>query len=147
MGRTNTYENGAWKAICDVCGREYKSYQLTMRWDGLMVCQGDWEPRHPQDFVRGVADKIAPPWTRPEPEDYFIFFCTPTTSQGLADIGVADCAKSDIDSSLPSSGLPPPSPPPTLPPSTGGGCTAEGISAIPHFAIPGCSIPGKVFTP
>ena len=22
------------------------------RWDGLIVCKPDWEPRHPQDFVR-----------------------------------------------------------------------------------------------
>jgi len=37
-----------------------------------MVCEDDWEPRQPQDFVRGVADYQAPPWTRPEPQDQFI---------------------------------------------------------------------------
>jgi hypothetical protein len=36
-----------------------------------MVCDEDWETRHPQDFVRGVADVQAPPWTRPE-SDVFI---------------------------------------------------------------------------
>jgi hypothetical protein len=39
-----------------------------------MVCAGDWEPRQPQDFVRGVADFQAPPFTRPEPADVFIPF-------------------------------------------------------------------------
>lgn len=39
-----------------------------------MVCSGDWEPRQPQDFVHGVADIMAPPWTRPESSDSFIPF-------------------------------------------------------------------------
>ena len=38
-----------------------------------MVCSGDWEPRQPQDFVHGVADKQAPPFTRPEQLDHFIW--------------------------------------------------------------------------
>lgn len=37
-----------------------------------MVCEGDWEPRQPQDFVHGTADIMAPPWTRPESSDSFI---------------------------------------------------------------------------
>lgn len=42
-----------------------------------MVCDGPgtnycWEPRHPQDFVRGVKDKQTPPWVRPEPPDTFL---------------------------------------------------------------------------
>jgi hypothetical protein len=50
----------------------YKNSELQMRWDGLMVCNGDWEIRQPQDFVHGVADKQAPPFTRPEQSDTFI---------------------------------------------------------------------------
>jgi len=41
-----------------------------------MVCSGDWEIRQPQDFVHGVADKQAPPFTRPEQSDHFIFGST-----------------------------------------------------------------------
>lgn len=66
------YVRGEWKAVCDVCGRVFKASKLKPRWDGLMTCQQDWEPRQPQDFVRGVADTQAPPWTRPEQEDTFI---------------------------------------------------------------------------
>ena len=66
------YDSGDWKALCDVCGREYKATQLTKRWDGLMCCTQDWEPRQPQDFVRGVDDNQTVPWSRPEPADYFI---------------------------------------------------------------------------
>ena len=50
------YDSGDWKADCDVCGRTYKASKLKQRWDGLRVCQQDWEPRQPQDFVRGVPD-------------------------------------------------------------------------------------------
>ena len=73
------WDNGSWNVICDQCGRMYKSSELQLRWDGLMVCSGDWEPRQPQDFVHGVADKQAPPFTRAEQSDYFIFLVQPTS--------------------------------------------------------------------
>jgi len=66
------WDNGGWNVICDVCGRQYKDSELQLRWDGFMVCSGDWEPRQPQDFVHGVADIQAPKWSRPEQTDYFI---------------------------------------------------------------------------
>ena len=67
---------GQWRVICDRCGFKYWSGQLRKEWTGLMVCMGGdtndcWEPRHPQDFVRGKKDRQAPPWTRPEGEDVF----------------------------------------------------------------------------
>jgi hypothetical protein len=49
-----------------------KASDLRQRWDGLKTCTEDWEPRQPQDFVRGVADYQAPPWTRAEPANNFI---------------------------------------------------------------------------
>ena len=72
MSYKSRWDNGSWNVICDVCGRMYKNYELQARWDGLMVCSGDWEPRQPQDFVRGVADTQIAPWTRPEPTDSFV---------------------------------------------------------------------------
>jgi len=66
------YDRGDWSVLCDVCGRKLKASDLRQRWDGLKVCTEDWEPRQPQDFVRGVADYQAPPWTRPEPANNFI---------------------------------------------------------------------------
>lgn len=68
------YDRGDWKADCDACGRTFKASELKLRWDNLMVCSQDWEPRQPQDFVRGVADYQAPPWTRTEATDQFIPF-------------------------------------------------------------------------
>lgn len=63
---------GAWNAICDRCGFKRKSYEMKAEWDGLMVCRECWEPRQPQDFVRGVEDNQTVPWTRPEAPDVFL---------------------------------------------------------------------------
>ena len=74
MSYSPRYDRGDWKCICDSCGRIVKGSQLMKRWDGFMVDERCWEPRQPQDFVRGVADYQAPPFTRPEPSDNFIPF-------------------------------------------------------------------------
>ena len=72
MSYFSRYDRGDWSVLCDVCGRKMKASDLRQRWDGLKTCQEDWEPRQPQDFVRGVADYQAPPWTRPEPQNQYI---------------------------------------------------------------------------
>ncbi len=61
------YVAGDHYKICDVCGFQKRSSQTFKRWDGLMVCEEDWEPRHPQDFVRGRTDRQNVPDPRPEP--------------------------------------------------------------------------------
>jgi hypothetical protein len=57
---------GDWNAIDDVSGLQHKASELVQQWDGLMVARDDVEERHPQDFLRGVSDKIRVPWTRPD---------------------------------------------------------------------------------
>lgn len=47
---------GLFNIYCMSCNRKYKSNEIRKRWDGLLVCDEDWEPRHPQDFVRGVPE-------------------------------------------------------------------------------------------
>ena len=86
---------GDWNSVCDVCAQKYKSSQMRKRWDGLMVCPNDWEPRHPQDFLRSVPDRQSVPWSRPQTTDVFVFSCPYPTSGGLADFGTADCAQAD----------------------------------------------------
>jgi hypothetical protein len=71
------FEPGTWNAICDRCGFKYKARQLRLEWTNFRVCSGPgtngcWEPKHPQEKVRGKADHQAVPWTRPEPPDDFL---------------------------------------------------------------------------
>lgn len=59
--------------ICDVCGFAYRQSEMKLRWDNAVVCQKDYEARHPQDFVRAVhEDQQIKGLSRPEPEDRFI---------------------------------------------------------------------------
>jgi hypothetical protein len=90
---SNYYKAGTWNVHCDVCGFKFKSDKIRKRWDGLMVCQDDWEADHPQKFLRVKEDKQYVPFVREEPEENYIAdFCDFWTSSALADFGVADCA-------------------------------------------------------
>ena len=86
MSHVPHYIHGDWLADCDSCGKTFHASKLKKRWDGLMVCDRDWEPRQPQDFVKAQLDIQAVPWTRPEPADRFVtpfnpnLFVTNTTS-------------------------------------------------------------------
>jgi hypothetical protein len=60
------YHIGKWKACCDRCGQNYLNTDLRLEWTGLRTCKDCWEPRHPQDFLRGRKDNQAPSWVRPE---------------------------------------------------------------------------------
>lgn len=68
----NYYKPGVWNCICDVCGFEFKSDELRLRWDGIMACVEDWETRHPSDLLRVPKEDPSVPWTRPEAPDSFI---------------------------------------------------------------------------
>ena len=73
MRRTDPYyKPGDFWRICDVCGFRYRASETKKRWDGMIVCDEDFEQRHPQDFVRGVADRQRVPDPRPEPTDTFL---------------------------------------------------------------------------
>lgn len=72
MDGQNDYRPGDHWIICDVCGFKTRASDSRKRWDGLRVCKPDWEPRHPQDFVRGNRDRQTVPDARPEPTDTFL---------------------------------------------------------------------------
>ena len=70
----NSYRAGGALGICDECGRRFRLSDMRTRWDKALVCEADWEPRHPQEFVRGTHDRIkAPGPIRPEPADVYTF--------------------------------------------------------------------------
>ena len=62
------YQPGNHWVICDRCGFAYRNSEVRKTWDGLVVCKEDWEPRHPQDLLRGREDRVAPQGhVRPDP--------------------------------------------------------------------------------
>jgi len=76
MGDADYFAKGEWNFECDRCGFKFKSGQIAQEWTGLRVCRGPgtndcWEPKHPQQSLRGRKDDQAPPWTRPDPEPTF----------------------------------------------------------------------------
>ena len=99
--KKNYFLSGEWNVTCDVCSKKIKAHEAKHRWDGLIVCKDDWEPRHEQDFVKAKSDKITVPFTRPIPTfDFVEIACTAYSKQCLADYGTADCATVDVDYGL-----------------------------------------------
>jgi hypothetical protein len=66
----NYYSPGDWNAVCYECGRKRKASTLKRHWQGYYVCPEHWEARHPQDFVRGIQEKVAPAWVQPRSVTY-----------------------------------------------------------------------------
>jgi hypothetical protein len=93
MGNSDNLELGTWNATCDACGRKFKASRLRKRWDGFMVCEREWEPRHPQDFVRArpSPDPAPLPWTRTQPDPSFVLFCTPDGRTSVPDLAIPGC--------------------------------------------------------
>ena len=69
-GPADFLDLGNWNAACFQCGRKFKASEMLKHWQGYYVCVDHWEPRHPQDFVRGVADKPAAPWVQQETDTF-----------------------------------------------------------------------------
>ena len=77
---------------CDRCACAVRAKDAKKTWDNLIVCPDDWEPRHPQDFVRGRSDDMAAKDpVRSEPADRFIDQICDTRS-AVAGIAIAGCA-------------------------------------------------------
>lgn len=60
---------GTNNVICDRCGDKLKSDQVREEWTGLYVCNTCWEPRHPQDLIKGIPDDQNVEISRPEAPD------------------------------------------------------------------------------
>lgn len=135
------FKSGDWNAVCDICGFRFKASQLKKNWKNEMVCDADFELRHPQEFVRVRPEKIAAPWVRPEVDILTGPTCWLWMQSAYADLGTADCMQADylpmsyVDLYTMKWGAPPPFMTPTAL-----------TSGIPGYAIPGKAIPGVTFT-
>ena len=71
MSIRNRHKPGDWLYSCQRCGFTKYGSEIRQEWTGLRVCSKCWEPRHPQEFVRGLKDDIAPPFSS-KPLDVFL---------------------------------------------------------------------------
>lgn len=60
--------------ICDRCGWKIRKSTVRKTWDGLMVCEKDWEPKHSQLYPTPVitGEGRQYPNARLEPTDTFV---------------------------------------------------------------------------
>lgn len=71
MPPRHRHKPGDWLYACQRCGFTKYASEIRKEWTGLRVCDRCWDPRHPQDFVRGRKDDIAVPFAS-KPSDYFL---------------------------------------------------------------------------
>lgn len=58
-GRPYGYTEGDHLMVCDQTGLTRLSRDIVRQWDGLLVWKEQEDPRHPQEYVRGVPDDYA----------------------------------------------------------------------------------------
>lgn len=93
---STTYIPGQWNAICDRCGFKFKSSELRKDWQGLMVCDKDFETRHPQSLLKIPTEKAFPEWTRPRPADLMPAICYIYAIDAYAGLGEAGCMQAGV---------------------------------------------------
>lgn len=95
-GRADNLELGSWNIACAECGRKRKSHEVRKLppgtpGAGLYVCYPEhWEPRHPQEFVRGIPDRPAAPFVQQQ-NNNFVEFCTPNGLSAVPGQAVPGC--------------------------------------------------------
>ncbi len=95
-GRADYLSEDDWNATCSLCGRKRKASTLVKNWMGQYRCPEHNEPRHPQDFVRGIADHQTVPWSQPS-TDIDIAFCSFNGQSAIPDGAFPDCSIPDRD--------------------------------------------------
>lgn len=65
MPLRNSFRSGDWLFCCLRCGFTKYASEIRQEWTGLRVCSTCWDPRHPQDLVRGKADDQTVPHANP----------------------------------------------------------------------------------
>jgi hypothetical protein len=67
------YREGDHWTISDKTGRQIRASDSVKEWNGALVAKDEFEPRHPQDFVRSKGpDSLSVEDARPQPVDVFI---------------------------------------------------------------------------
>jgi hypothetical protein len=72
MGRTLHYRPGSFYRTDDRTGFPQRADHTRKEWNGLIVDEARWEPRQPQDLVKGVPDIQAVPDPRPLGQNVYV---------------------------------------------------------------------------
>lgn len=78
-GRADYLELGTWNVACAECGRKRKAHEMRqlppgVPGGGMYVCFPEhWNMRQPQDYVRGVPDKMAAPYVQQQVDTYPLY--------------------------------------------------------------------------
>lgn len=72
MGEADYFAPGEWNVECERCDKKIKASDAYHEWNGLVVCRQCYDPRQPQDFVRGRRDRQSVPDPRPDPDPVFV---------------------------------------------------------------------------
>jgi hypothetical protein len=72
MGRHYKYRPGSFYRVDDRTGFSQRAEHTRKQWNNLIVDEKVWEPRQPQDLVRGVKDQQSVQDVRPLAPDQFV---------------------------------------------------------------------------
>lgn len=72
MGRELHYRPGSFYRVDDRTGFAQRAERTRKEWNGLIVDEGVFEPRQPQDLVKGVRDDQSVPEARPLAPNTFV---------------------------------------------------------------------------
>lgn len=72
MKRQHRYKPGDHLVVCDRSGFTYWRSECVKEWNGLLVHKSQFEPRHPQDFLRGIKDDMSIKDARPLQDPVFL---------------------------------------------------------------------------
>ena len=72
MGAELHYRPGSFYRVDARTGFVTRAERTRKEWTGQIVRDRSWEPRQPQDFVRGTVDNQTVPEPRPRPIDVFV---------------------------------------------------------------------------
>ena len=103
MTNQNTYVHGSWNMISDRSGFKHKRGDMRKEWDGSWVHKDDFDPRHPQDRVKGVPDDQSVADPRPGATDTYSETSTTLDAEELAGqtvLSVASTASMTVGDSV-----------------------------------------------
>lgn len=81
---TDNFREGDFYRLDDRTGRKVRASDTRKEWTGRIVSKDGWEPRQPQDFVRGLYDRQTVPNPRPDVLAQFVGPLTTTMAEDAA---------------------------------------------------------------